>query len=81
MNLNQFELLYRDAIDDILNQLQSLNLLAAQLQTQLQSLDSPELQLQLSLASDIELQSLQLGASLQRFTLSVESFIQSQRNL
>jgi hypothetical protein len=79
MTLSEFESVYRDAIDDLLNQLQTLSLLSSRLQVQLTTNlpQSPDL---LPLAADLETRLLSLGDSLQHLSLAVESFINSQTN-
>jgi hypothetical protein len=81
MNIEEFEAYCRGAVDDILNQLQTVNLLASQIQIRTRSLnDSNEsIQAIAQLATEVETRIVEIGVATQNLSLTIESFISEQR--
>jgi hypothetical protein len=80
MNLQEFETQYRSAVDTALNQLQTVNLLASQIQIRMNQLDIADNSSSstVQMAAEIENQVLQIGRSLQNLSLTVEALVREQ---
>lgn len=81
MDLEEFETQYRNAIDEILNQLQTVNLLASQIQIRVRSLDPSNdvVDAIARLALEVETRVLEIGTSTQTLSFTIERFISEQQ--
>jgi hypothetical protein len=80
MNLQEFETQYRITVDEALSQLQTVNLLANQIQIRLNQLDRIDNSMSdtAQIAVEIENQVLEIGRSLQTLSLTVEQLVRER---